>query len=108
MALVILGVLSAVALPLYRSYVETSRQGVLVANITTLALFQEDHRLRTGGYLLTAADAAAITSVIGWRPGAGDDAAYSIADGGEGAYEVTATAPEGASVCLRLPARERC
>ncbi len=107
-ALAIVGILTAVAVPLYRDYVQTSRQGALAANIATLALFQEDHRLRTGAYLTTAADAAAITAVVGWRPGAGDYAAYSIADGGDGAYEVTATAADGTSVCLRLPARVRC
>lgn len=107
-ALAIIAALAAVALPLYRGYVETSREGALLAGINALALFQEDYRLREGSYLLSAADAAAITAAIGWRPGAGDGASYSIADGGGGAYEVTARAPDGHSVCLKLPDRVRC
>ena len=107
-ALAIVAVLAAVAIPLYRDYVRTSQEGALVAGITTLAVFQEDFRLRQGAYLLQAADAAAITAAIGWRPGAGDAAAYSIAPGSGGAYQVTATARDGVSVCLEMPARTRC
>ena len=107
-ALAIVATLAAVAVPLYRDYVETSREGALVAGIGALALFQEDYRLRQGAYLVEAADTAAVTAAIGWRPGAGDNASYSIADGGGGAYQVTATAPDGFSVCLELPERVRC
>ena len=107
-ALAIIAALAAVALPLYQGYVQTSREGALLAGINALALFQEDYRLREGSYLLSAADSAAITAAIGWRPGAGDSASYSIADGGGGAYQVTARAPDGVSVCLKLPDRVRC
>ena len=107
-ALAIIATLAAVALPLYRGYVQTSREGALIAGINALALFQEDYRLREGSYLLNAADAASITAAIGWRPGAGDGASYSIADGGGGAYQVTATAADGVSICLEMPNRVRC
>ena len=107
-ALAIIAALAAVALPLYQGYVQTSREGALLAGINALALFQEDYRLREGSYLLSAADSATITATIGWRPGAGDNASYSIADGGGGAYQVTARAPDGVSVCLKLPDRVRC
>ena len=107
-ALAIIASLAALALPLYRGYVETAKEGALVSNIATLAMFQEDHRLRRGAYLLQAASAAEITAAIGWRPGASDRAAYRIADGGNGAYQVTATATDGTSVCLKMPQRIRC
>lgn len=107
-ALAIMAGLAALALPLYRGYVETAKEGALVSNITSLALFQEDHRLRHGTYLLEAASTAEITAAIGWRPGASDRAAYRIADGGDGAYQVTALGNEGTSVCLRMPQRVRC
>lgn len=107
-ALAIVAVLAAVAVPLYRDYVRTSQEGALIAGITALAVFQEDFRLRQGAYLLQAADSAAITAAIGWRPGAGDAAAYSIAPGSGGTYQVTATARDGVSVCLEMPARTRC
>lgn len=107
-ALAIIASLAGLALPLYRSYVETAKEGALVSNIATLALFQEDHRLRRGAYLLAAASTAEITAAIGWRPGASDRAAYRIADGGDGAYQVTATDPDGTTVCLKMPQRIRC
>ena len=108
MALAIVGGLVSLAVPLYRGYVETAKEGALVSNIATLALFQEDHRLQRGNYLLEAASTAEITAAIGWRPGASDHAAYRITDGGGGAYQVTALDPDGTSVCLRMPQRVRC
>ena len=107
-ALAIIASLAALALPLYRGYVETAKEGALVSNIATLAMFQEDHRLRRGAYLLSATSTAEITAAIGWRPGASDRAAYRIADGGNGAYQVIATDTDGTSVCLKMPQRIRC
>lgn len=106
--LAIVAGLAALALPLYRGYVETAKEGALVSNIATLALFQEDHKLRRGSYLLEAASTAEITAAINWRPGASDRAAYRIADGGNGAYQVTATGEDGTQVCLKMPERVRC
>lgn len=104
----IIAIIAAVALPLYRGYVQTSREGVLVNNISTIEIFQEDRMLRTGSYLLTAADTAAITAGIGWTPRDDGDVAYSIADGGGGSYDVTATDSTGVSVCMRFPEKARC
>ena len=107
-ALAILASLAALALPLYRGYVETAKEGALVSNVATLALFQEDHKLRRGAYLLEAASTAEITAAIGWRPGAADQATYRITDGGGGTYQVTATENDGTTVCLKMPQRVRC
>ena len=107
-ALAIVAGLATLALPLYRGYVETAKEGALANNIATLALFQEDRRLRRGAYLLEAASTAEITAAIGWRPGASDHATYRIADGGDGAYQVTALGHDGTSVCLKMPQRVRC
>jgi type IV pilus assembly protein PilE len=105
----VIAIISAVALPAYRNYVETSRRGVLVNNISTMEIFQEDRMLRTGSYLLTAANTAAITAGIGWNPRDDDGSiSYSIADGGGGSYDVTATDETGVSVCIRFPAKEPC
>ncbi len=43
-------VLSAIALPVYNNYVTTSRVGALVNNIATIEVFEEDFRLRNGVY----------------------------------------------------------
>ncbi|MCY4343970.1 MAG: prepilin-type N-terminal cleavage/methylation domain-containing protein [Gammaproteobacteria bacterium] len=106
--LAIVAGLAALALPLHRGYVETAKEGALVSSIATLALFQEDHKLRRGAYLLEAASTTEITAAIGWRPGASDQTTYRIADGGNGAYQVIATDADGTQVCLRMPERIRC
>ena len=66
-AVAIIAIIAAVALPAYTGYIATSREGVLVSNISTIEIFQEDFNLRNGAYLLVAANIAAITAGIGWR-----------------------------------------
>ena len=107
-AVAIIAIIAAVALPMYSGYIATSREGVLVNNIATLELFQEDLRLRQGAYLLVAADVDAITLGTGWDPQVDDGTTYSIADPADGNYDVTATDNTGTVVCLRLPAKVRC
>lgn len=104
----VLAIVSSIALPLYRGYVDSSREGVLLNNISTMEIFQEDFRLRTGDYLTVAANTAAIEAAIGWEPQADNGVTYSIAAGAGGSYEVTATDPAGTTVCMRLPDRVRC
>ena len=105
----VLAIITAIALPAYNGYVQTSREAVLINNISTIEVFQEDERLRNGAYLTNAADAAAIEAAIGWE-NEGDEpgTTYAIAPGAGGSYEVTATSPDGTEVCLRLPDGERC
>lgn len=103
----ILAVLSAIAIPLYGGYVQTSREGVLVSNISTMEVFQEDFRLRNGGYFAPAADAAAIEAGIGWVPRDDGEIEYSIADAGD-SYQVTAIDETGVEVCIQLPEKVRC
>lgn len=105
----VIAVLAAIALPAYNGYIQTSKEAVLINNISTIEIFQEDERLRNGAYLTVAADAAAIEAAIDWVP-EGDEpgTTYVIAAGPAGSYEVTATSPEGTSVCLRLPDGVRC
>jgi len=105
----VIAIISAIAMPLYSGYVNTSRQAVLVNNISTMEIFQEDRRMRTGAYLTVAADAAAIEAGINWTP-QGDEVGttYSIAAGAGTSYQVTATSPEGTVVCLLLPEGTRC
>ena len=107
-AVAIVALIAALAIPAYNGYVRTSREGALVANVGTMEVFQEDHRLRTGAYLRTAADIDVIAEAIGWRPKADDGAAYSIAPGSGDAYRVTAVSVAGARVCMEMPARTRC
>jgi type IV pilus assembly protein PilE len=107
-AVAIIAVIASIALPLYSGYVQTSREGVLISNISTIEIFQEDFRLRTGAYLTTAADVATIDAAIGWRPQDDGAVTYSIAPGPAGSYEVTAVDAVGTTVCLRLPPKVVC
>ena len=108
-AVAIIAIVAAVAIPTYTGYIATSREAVLVNNISTMEIFQEDRRLRLGTYLTNAADVAAITAAIDWAP-EGDEpgTTYAIAPGPAGSYEVTATSPDGTTVCMRLPDGVRC
>lgn len=107
-AVAIIAILAGVALLLYRDYVQTSRQGVLINNIASIEVFQEDFRLRTGAFLTTAANLAAITAAIGWQPQSSDGTTYSIAAGPAGSYQVTATSADDLVVCRRLPDKVAC
>ena len=108
-AVAIIALIAAVAIPAYNGYIATSREAVLFNNISTLEVFQEDLRLRTGAYLTNAADAAAIQAATDWEAdGDAPGTTYSIAPGPAGSYQVTATDPAGTTVCLRLPDGVRC
>ena len=104
----IVALIAALALPAYDGYIRTSREGVLVANVATMDVFQEDYRLRTGSYLQTAANVDEISDTVGWHPRSADGTDYSIAPGAGGSYRVTAVSAEGARVCVEMPERTRC
>lgn len=108
-AVAIIAIIAAVALPMYRDYIQTSREGVLVNNLSSIEIFQEDRRLRQGTYLVTAADVATITAAIGWNPQDDGGVTYVITDPGTGSYDVTATeAGTATTVCMRFPEKIRC
>ena len=107
-AVAIIAIISAVALPLYRDYIQTSQQGVLINNIASIEVFQEDFRLRTGAFMTTAANLAAISAAIGWEPQSNDGTTYSIAAGPGDSYQVTATSSTGIVVCRRFPDKVAC
>ena len=104
----VLAIISAIAVPAYTNYIQTSREGVLLNNIATIEVFQEDFRLRNGAYAVNLADVAAIEAAIDWAPQTNDGTTYSIANGDGTTYSVTATNPEGTSICMVFPAKTRC
>ena len=107
-AVAIIAIISAVGLPAYNGYIQTSREGVLVNNVSTIEVFQEDFRLRTGNFLVAAANLAAITTGIGWQPQDDGTVTYVITDPGGGSYDVTATDVTGTVVCITMPEKVRC
>ena len=95
--LAIIGVLSAVAIPMYTDFIATARQAVMSDNIGSIRLFEESYKLEhrvyyAGSYLPSDPDAAdGLKAVIGWSPGKGQDVIeYEVVLAGNG-FTVTAT-----------------
>lgn len=105
----VLALLSAIALPLYNGYIQTSRTGALANNIATVEVFEEDFRLRTGAYqpgvFNGAPDANLLT--LGWAPQENDGTVYTIVLAGT-SYKVTATDTAGTTVCRQYPEKIKC
>jgi prepilin-type N-terminal cleavage/methylation domain-containing protein len=96
-AVAIIGILAAIALPMYSGYVDTARRSVMNDNITSIRLFEEDYKLETGSYFAgdhDPADPDATTGLkvnIGWSPGSATDRIkYEVTLVGAG-FSVTAT-----------------
>ena len=107
----ILAILLVIGVPAYQNYIETSQEAVLVNNIASIEMFQEDFFLRNGAYSVGLANIAAIEGSIGWAPQQADGVTYAIVDGPSGDatdYNVTATHPDGLSVCMTMPDKTRC
>ena len=107
-SIAIISILAAFALPAYNSYIRTSEEGVVIGNLKTMSIFQEDFMLRTGGYAINLANIAAIDAAIGWNPQSTDNITYSIADNAVTFYEVTAVHPSGFTMCRRYPQNIIC
>jgi prepilin-type N-terminal cleavage/methylation domain-containing protein len=107
-ALGIIAILSAIAVPMYNDYIETGEDGRLASNIATIEVFQERVLMREGAYANDLADIAAIEAATGWNPRANDGVTYSIAASDGTLYQVTATAPDGRSFCLEFPSKDPC
>ena len=105
----VLAVLSAIALPVYNGYVSTSRVGALVNNIATVEVFEEDYRLRNGVYQAGAFNGgpdAGLTQ-LGWQPQENDGTVYTIVLSGS-SYQMTATDRVGTTVCRQYPEKIPC
>ena len=107
-AMTILGILAAIAVPTYRGYIETSQEGVLRSNMMSIEMFQEDFFLRNGAYANDLADIAAIENAIGWNPRTEDGITYSIAASDGTFYRVTGVHPDGLTVCIDFPDKDAC
>lgn len=110
-AVVIVAIIAAVGIPAYRGHVATARDAALIEQMTTMTVFQEDRRLRTGTYGAGVYDPAnnvdTLTTAIGWQPSAESDDAYTVVANGGTSWTVTATA-NGRQLCRIFPANEPC
>jgi type IV pilus assembly protein PilE len=105
----IIALLAAIAIPLYNGYLETSREGALINNISTIEVFEEDFRLQNGTYQAGVwnGGADANLTALGWQPQDDDGTVYTITVAGN-TYQVSATDRAGTTVCRIFPARIDC
>ncbi len=109
-AVAIIALLAGIALPAYNDYIATSREGALISSMSTMSVFQEDFRLRTGAYAAgsyTSGSADANLAVLGWDPN-DDDVNYVVVANAGTSYDVTATDSSGYSACRRYPGGDAC
>lgn len=111
-AVALIVVIAAIAVPVYRGHVAASRDAAVVNQMTSMAVFQEDLRLRTGAYGSGRYDAAAgdrtLTAAIGWAPRTDDGTAYVVVANGGASWQATATTAAGRRLCRVFPARTPC
>ena len=107
-----LAVIAAIGIPMYNGYIETARDGVLLNNIASLEIFEEDLKLRTGNYGGGTYDLGggdtSLTTNVGWTPQGDAAIVYVVTATAGTSYQVTATDGSGNSVCRVYPARTVC
>lgn len=110
-AVAVIAAVAAIAIPAYRGYVATARDGALLNRMTSMAVFQEETRLRTGVYGAGVYDAAngivTLKTAIGWQPGE-DATTYQVVANGAASWTVTATDASGRALCRVFPSNEAC
>ena len=75
-ALAIVGIMSAIAIPFYSDYQVDARAGVSQSNIQSIHLLQRDRRREFGEYVegtYVPGGAVTLSSRLGWDPGTGAD-----------------------------------
>ena len=110
-AAAIIVAIAAIAIPAYRGYVAAARDGALLNRMTSMAVFQEETRLRTGAFGAGVHDPAngvdTLRAAIGWQPGE-DATTYRVVANGARSWTVTATDATGRSLCRVFPAGDAC
>lgn len=111
-AVALIVAIAAIAIPAYRGHVAASRDSVVVNAMTSMAVFQEDLRLRTGAYGGGVYDASTgnktLTNAIGWAPRADDGTVYVVVANGGASWRATATTATGKRLCRVFPERTPC
>ena len=108
-AVAIIALLAGIALPAYQGYIATSREGALLSSISTMNVFQEDVRLRTGAYVAGTYNNGPDASLapLGWEPNE-DNVTYVVTANAGTSYQVTATDASGYQVCRVYPGGDDC
>ena len=111
-ALAVIAVVAAIAVPIYRDYVATARDSALVRQVTTIEVFQEDYKLRTGTYGVGRYDAAngiaTLTTAIDWKPSSDDGVVYEVTANRGQSWTARATDSTGRTICRVFPGGRPC
>jgi len=78
----IIGILAAVAIPIYNGYTRTGKEAEAKAGLSTVALLEEQYFAENRAYV-AGADAAALKAVIDFQP-EGNNFVWSVDPGGGG------------------------
>lgn len=110
--LAIIAVVAAIAVPVYRDYVATARDAALVRQVSTIEVFQEDFKLRTGAYGAGRYDAAngiaTLTNAIDWAPSSDDGTVYEVTANRGESWTARATDSAGRTICRVFPGGRPC
>ena len=90
----IIGIIAAIAIPAYVDYIDTAEEAVMVQNIDTMRMFQEDFRLRNGAYAAGTWDPAGLQDLeaaTDWAPTGDNGQTVYVVTIDAGTYTVTAT-----------------
>jgi prepilin-type N-terminal cleavage/methylation domain-containing protein len=104
----IIGIIAAISIPMYSDYIDTARQGVMVDNMQSIRLFEEDYKLSEGTYVSAIYDpadpgaAGGVTKVLGWEPRTREDGVkYEMVANGTAGFTITATHLDSGTVVTR-------
>ena len=101
-AMAIVGIIGAIALPTYQDYIDTSKRAVLAENMRSIRLFQEELRMSRGAYIAGTYDhtnpnaSGGLTELIGWEPQTDiDQVTYVVDNVTMTGFRITATHRDG-------------
>ncbi|HJN50367.1 MAG: type II secretion system protein [Pseudomonadales bacterium] len=109
-AVAVIGIIGAIAVPYFSDYMDTASQGVMRNNIESIRLFEEERKLSLGAYVAGTYDPAdpdngsGLKKVLGWSPRTTEDKITYVVDNvTSNGYRFTATGDDGSTVVVTSP-----
>ena len=91
----IVGIISAVAIPMFTDYLDSASEGVMVTNIESIRLFEEDLKLSEGAYVAGTYNpdgSGGLKAALGWEPNTEvSTITYVVDNVSSSGFRVTAT-----------------